>query len=165
MTSADALEQALLLFERYYDINRETPASPFAAEAQFHVHDEQYFLFKSAKYTESDSREIVFFAVSDHLTLDAAKQLDETAWETGLARVEPGPTHRNTDIDLIVFADEVDPDAAEYLRRTRRSKSYKFMLHGWSNYPVIAIETSTGQMTCNRLGQRLKKLFSNINFS
>ena len=164
MTAADALELVLPLFQVYYDITRENVTEPFQAEAAFHSHEEQYFLMKSAKYTECDAHEYVFFAVRDKLTLEEAKKLDEIAWAEGLSRARPSSIHRSTDISLILLADVVDPDAADYIKKLRRSKSYKFLLHGYSNYRTIAIETSTGVMAHNRLGQHLKKLFSNINF-
>ena len=164
MTSADALDRVLPLFERYYDITQEGAAEPFDAEAAFHSHDEQYFLFKSAKYTECDAHEYVFFAARDRLTLAEAQKLDERAWAEGLSRVKPSSIHRSTDIGLILLADRVDPDAAEYIKKLRRSKSYKLLLHGYSNYRTIAIETSTGAMSANRMGGHLRKLFSNINF-
>ena len=164
MTAPDALEKILPLFQVYYDIERENVLAPFDAEADFHSHDEQYFLLKSAKYTELDAYEHVYFAALDRLTLEKAQELDELAWEDGLRRAKPGPNHRSSDVTLILLADAVDEDAAAYVKKLKRSKSYKFLLHGFSNYHAIAIETSSGAMTCNRLGQHLKKLFSNINF-
>lgn len=165
MMSADALEKILPLFQVYYDIERENATEPFDAEAAFHSHDEQYFLIKTAKYTEMEAHEYAFFAALDKLTPENAKELDEIAWNTGLSRARPSSIHRSTDVTLVLVADEVDPDAAAYIKKLKRSKSYKCLLHGFSNYHAIAIETSTGVMTCNRLGQHLRKLFSNINFS
>ena len=164
MTSADALELVLPLFRTYYDITRDNVTEPFQAEAAFHSHEEQYFLLKSAKYTECDAHEYVFFAARERLTLEEAKKLDEIAWAEGLSRAKPSAIHRSTDVCLILLADTVDPDAADYIKRLRRSKSYMFLLHGYSNYRAIAIETSTGTMSSNRMGGYLRKLFSNINF-
>ena len=164
MTAANALEMVLPLFQVYYDIERDKVTEPFQAEAAFHSHDEQYFLIKSAKYTEIEAHEYVFFAARDRLTLEEAQRLADIAWETGLRRVQPSSIHRSTDMVLVLLADKVDPDAAAYIQKLKRSKSYMFLLHGYSNYRTIAIETSSGQMTCNRLGQHLRKLFSNINF-
>lgn len=165
MTATNALEAALPLFTQYYDITRENAAAPFDAEAAFHAHDEQYFLIKSAKYTEAESHEYAFFAARDSLSAEKAKQLDEAAWNEGMLRVKPSSIHRNTDVTLVIFADTVSPDAAAYIKKLHRSKSYRLMFHGYSNYHVIAIETSTGAMVSNRLGRHLVKLFSNINFS
>lgn len=165
MTAAEALEFTLPLFQRYYDIERESPAEPFQAEAAFHARDEQYFLVKRAKYTESESHEYAFFAARGELSLAEAQALDEAAWEEGMSRVKPSSIHRNTDVTLVILADTVAPDAAAFIEKLRRSKSYMFMLQGYSNYHVIAIETSTGRMACNRQGRHLRKLFGNIKFS
>ena len=165
MTAVDALDRILPLFQVYYDITcDDTVTEPFSAEAAFHSHDEQYFLFKSAKYTECEAHEYLFFSAMERLSLADARRLDDLAWAEGLSRVKPSSIHRSTDIGLILLADTIDPDAAEYIHRLHRSKSYMLLLHGYSNYRAIAIETTSGIMTCNRLGQYLRKLFSNINF-
>ena len=165
MTADAALEFVLPLFRQYYDITRCDAGAVFSAVAAFHSHEEQYFLLKSAKYTESDAHEYLFFRSMEHLTLSEARRLADAAWEEGLGRVEPSIIHRSTDIGLILLADRVDPEAAAYITKLRRSKSYKMLLHGYSNYRLIAIETSSGAMFPNRMGRHWKKLFGNINFS
>ena len=54
---SEALDQVLEAYKRYYTIDRDTPTAPFDAEAVFDMHGEQYFLIKSAKITDIDSRE------------------------------------------------------------------------------------------------------------
>ncbi len=162
MSAAEALETLLKSYRRYYNIIRENVTEPFAAEAVFHSHNEQYFLVKSATLSEADSHEYVFFATEEKLDLERARKLDETAWETGMSRVKPHNSHRNSDVVLVILAEEITPEAREYLSKLKRSKSYRFSLQGWSNYSVIAMETSTGQLSYNRRGRDLKKLFRNI---
>ena len=116
MTAADALERILPLYQVYYDIKRDGVTEPFAAEATFHVHDEQYFLIKSAKYTEVESHEHVFFAAADHLALEDAVRFDEAAWAEGMRRVQPSSIHRNTDVTLVLLADTVEPEAETYIK-------------------------------------------------
>lgn len=160
--TAEALERLLRSFEAYYTVNRETPAEPFRAEAEFRMHDEQYFLIKSAKVTEYDSREFLFFAVTDRLTPELYESLDERAWEEGLSRVEVKPNHRNTDISLLILADRVDPEAAALIKKRRRYKSYRFGFRGWSAYKVIAYDLESGTTVQNRMGDGMRQIFSNI---
>jgi hypothetical protein len=94
--------------------------------------------------------------------MELAKELDEVAWARGMSHVNPGPNHRNSDVHLVVLADKMDDDAAQFLKKLRRYESYHHTFWGWSHYRVIALETSTGKLTCNRMGQILKKLFGNI---
>ena len=164
MTAGEALEKVLPLFDVYYRLERENAAPPFMAEAVFTAKDTHFAVYRNVKIGEADSGEILYFIAVDHLTEALARQLDETAWSTGLSRVHPGPDHRNTDIGLVVLADTVDADAEKLVKKSHHHKSYKHMFHGWSNYYLVAIETSTGRLTTNRMGQHFRKLFGNINF-
>ena len=162
MKAREALPKLLKSYYRYYNVTEENVTPPFAAEAEFHSHEEQFFLIKQAKLSESESKEYVFFAVTEHLTLAQAMQLDEIAWETGMSRVFPHDGHRNTDVALFILADVIDDDAKKFLKKLRRYKSYRHTLHGWSHYRVIAQEMSTGKPVFNRMGRQLKKLLRNI---
>lgn len=162
MTTTEALEQLLRSYSVYYDITREGVTEPFAAEAAFHAHDEQYFFTKGAKMDEMDSFEFVFFHESEHMTLAEAQRLDELAWSTGMTRVKPSAKHHCSDVCLILVADKVDEEVFRFVKKLRRYKSYKFTLHGWSHYRVVALETSSGRQAFNRMGRNLKKLFRNI---
>lgn len=162
MTAQEALQTLLKSYWRYYNVKDEGVEAPFAAEAEFLSQDVQYFLVKSAKLGEADSHEYIYFATEEHLTLERAKLLDETAWSRGMSRVEPKPNHRNSDVHLVILAEKMDDDATQFLKKLYRYESYKHMLWGWSHYRVIALETSTGRLTCNRMGRILEKLFRNI---
>ncbi len=162
MTPAQALEKILRSYRQYYNVKTQEVEEPFAAEAAFHSHDEQYFLVKSARLAEADAHEYVFFAAEDSLSLDRVRLLEETAWERGLSRVRPHANHRSTDVVLVLLAQTIDPDAADYIRRIKRYQSYRFTLQGWSAYHVIAMETSTGNLICNKRGRNLRKLLRNI---
>ena len=162
MTATQALDTLLRSYVRYYDITRENVEPPFAAEAVFHTHDETYFLVKSARLSEADSHEYVYFATVDQLDLPGVQELDETAWTRGMDHVKPHSSHRNSDVTLVILAEHIAPEAMEAIGKLRRSKSYRYGLQGWSNYRVIAMETSSGRLAYNRLGRNLKKLFRNI---
>lgn len=161
MNFNDALEKILCSFQAYYNIKREVEA-PFVAEAEFISHNEQYFLIKKAKVAEINSNEHVFFYSSESLDAQTLQEIDQCAWSRGLSRVIPDSNHRNTDVTLIIVADHIQPDAMKLVRKLKHYKSYMFTLHGWSNYRLIAVELSSGNLAYNRQGQSLKKLVSNI---
>ena len=161
MTPHQTLDELLKSYVRYYDIKREDVTPPFDAEAAFHSHDEQLFISKTLKLSEAEAHEYVFFAAVPALDAARAKELADKAWETGLARVDPHPYHRSTDVTLVVVTDELSDDAARYFEREKRSQSYKHSLHGWSDFRVIAFETTSKKTACNRRGRALKDLFRN----
>ena len=165
MSPSDVLNNVLKSYRGYYDVRTEDVEAPFAAEAAFHSHDEQYFLMKSAKLSEAESHEYVFFAAGEDLTLEDVQKLDEAAWRLGLSRVRPHGSHRSTDVVLVILGRHISPEAMDYIRRVKHYQSYRYTFHGWSHYRAVALETSTGTLSCSSRGQDLKKLFRNIHIS
>ncbi|MCI8466003.1 MAG: hypothetical protein HFI63_09150 [Lachnospiraceae bacterium] len=162
MEMTEMLDKLLHSFERYYDVRREAVTEPFVAEAEFSLHDEQYFLVKSARIAEMDSKEYVYFATADRLDREGFVAFDEAAWERGLARVKPHANHRNTDIVLVILAEYMEKEVFSMIPKTKHYKSYRLGFQGWSHYRLIAVELSSGRVACNRQGRNLRKLVSNI---
>lgn len=154
-------DKLLKSYSAYYNINTETPTEPFFAEASFKAHNEQYFLVKSAKLSEFDSKEFVFFAHEEILDEKTFAKLDERAWNEGLSRADIKANHRSTDVVLIILAESFAGDTEKTIKKTNHSKSYKFGFYGYSNYKLVAYELSSGKTCSNRMGKDLKKLFGN----
>ena len=155
----DVADRLLKSYSTYYNINTDTPAEPFFAEASFKAHNEHYFLTKKAMLSEYDQKEFVFFARVAALDEKTLKELDERAWQEGLSRAEIKENHRSTDVVLIILADSFDENILKAVKKTKHSKSYRFGFYGYSNYKLVAYELSTGRTCFNRLGKDLRKLF------
>ena len=162
MTTDEMLSKLLPLFKNYYNINTEEVEEPFAAEAVFESHNEQYYLIKAAKVADVDTKEFVYFAKCDDLTYEELAKLDAVAWERGIAQVMPASGHRNTDITLYVIAGNIDEEAGRSVRKMRHYKSYKWGFWGWSNYRLVVIGCSKGRAYYNHQGKAFKKLVGNI---
>ena len=158
MTAQDALEKLLRAYARYYDIERDHPAEPFAAEAVFHSHDEQYFLIRAARIAEAEAHEYVFFAVEERLSAKRLTELASAAWTEGLKRVTPHRDHRSSDVILIVLTDAAEPEALRTAKRLKQYRSYRWGFRGWSHFLLYTVEAPTGRGAWNRQGARLKKL-------
>ena len=165
MTHSEALDRLLAAYSGYYNINRETPAAPFAAEAVFNLHDEQFFLIRSAKISEADTREFVFFALADTLDMETFRRLDSAAWETGLSRVELTRNHRNTDVNLFILARHIPEEVKREVRKTRHYKSYRFGLRGWSSGRLIACDLTERTAVHNARGDNLLQVVKSTLFS
>ena len=156
MTGREALENLLRAYGDYYNITRDKP--PFAAEAVFHSHEEQYFLIRSARIAEAESHEYVFFAVENDLTPERLRELDAAAWDAGSARIKPHKDHRSSDIALIILAEQIAPEAAALIPKLRRYRSYLFGFQGWTHYQLCAVDLSAERLFCNWQGRKLRKL-------
>ena len=157
----NALDQLLKAFSGYYNINLSSPAAPFAAEAVFSAHDEQYFLVKAARLTDYNTSEHVFFALEDQLTAQRLAKLDLTAWETGILRADPGPKHRATDVGLCILTGHLTDEAAALVPKLKHSKSYRFGFYGYSQYRLVAYDLFSKRLVRNRMGDSLEKAIRN----
>lgn len=162
MTVNEMMDKLLRSFQVYYNVKREDVAPPFMAEAEFHTHDEQFFLVRSAVLAEAESREYIYFAIQAYLDEEALENLDQVAWTRGLERVKPHKDHRNTDITLFIVAEKISEEAFRKIPKLCHYKSYHFGLQGWSHYRLVAIEQSSGRAVYNRFGRSYKKLIRNI---
>ena len=162
MTTNEALDLLLRSYGHYYDVYRDNVTDGFVAEAHFHSHDEQYFLFKAAKLSEADSNEYVYFALAETLTAETVDALTEKAWAAAMSLVNPSPSHQGTDAALVILADTITPDAVRAIKKARRFASYKHGFHGFSHFRLIAFEPTSKKLVHNRMGDSMKKLFRNI---
>lgn len=162
MTLQEALDKLLPSFQRYYNIRTEGVEAPFAAEAIFQSHNEQYFLIKSARISEMNDHETIYFYTAENLSAADLSSIDACAWERGTANIELNSKHHSTNVAMIVIADKIDDDAFRLVKKLSHSKSYKLGIYGYSSYRLVAIELSTGKVAHNRQGHDLGKLVSNI---
>ncbi len=162
MSTDDVLNALLPLFKNYYNVNTENCEQPFAAEAVFTSHNEQYYLIKAAKVADININEYVYFVKSGRLSDEELGRFTDTAWERGISHVVPGYDHRSTDITLFILADNIEEDLIRKIKKTRRYKSWKWGFNGWSNFKLVAIECSSGKAYYNHQGRSLKKLVGNI---
>lgn len=158
MNLSEALEKLLPSYTNYYDIKKDNVVVPFAAEAEFHAHNEQYVLVKAAKIADIDSNEYVFFATEESLSIEKFCELDAKAWNHGLSRVNPKEGHRNSDVTLVILTNNLEEGVAKLIKKAHHSKTYKFGIRGWSNYSVICCDFNSGKLYFNRLGANYKKL-------
>jgi len=142
--------------------NAFTVAEGFDAEARFNSKSEQYFLVKAAKVADIDTAEYVYFKHEDELTEKRLALLDEKAWNAMLSMVNPGPSHKNTDAVLIIFADKVSEGARDFAFRAKHSKNYNHALYGYSNYRLIVIELEKGIVYFNKQAKILMELVGKI---
>lgn len=158
----EVLDKLLLSYKQYYNITQDESVQPFSALAEFHSHNEQFFLVKAAKVADIDSNEYVYFALQDELNPEALDSLDKLAWQRSMAKVVPSSAHRNSDVSLIIIADKISDETRQAIKKIKHYKSYKFSFWGWSNYSLIAFDMSDKSLAFNRRGKDLKRFFINL---
>ena len=160
METSQALEKILPAFEQYYTVNKNSEP-PFCAQAEFRSHNEQYFLVRSAHIADIDSNEFVYFAATQSFTKEQLEDFSKQAWEQGLSKVKPYNGHRNSDVSLIILADNLAEDKNQLIKQIKKTKlykSYKFSFHGWSNFKLVVVDLETQDIYFNRFGKDYRKL-------
>ena len=160
METSQALEKILPAFEQYYTVNKESNP-PFSAQADFRSHNEQYFLVRAAHIADIDSNEFVYFATTKSFTKEQLEDFSKQAWESGLSKVKPYNGHRNSDVSLIILADNLAEDKNQLIKQIKKTKlykSYKFSFHGWSNFKLVVVDLETQDIYFNRFGKDYRKL-------
>lgn len=157
-----ALEKILPSYKRYYDIKTENVTEGFAAEAEFHSHNEQYFLVKSAKLADMDSHDYVFFAEREVMTFEEAQKLAFMAWQTAQSRIKPVYGHKNSDVTLIILSDSFAREEGKKCGKIHYSVSYKMGMYGWSNFKLMAVSLKDERFYSNWHGRDLKKQIKNM---
>lgn len=150
-----ALEKIVASYTRYYDIAK-SDGKPFVATAEFHSRGEEFFLTKSAVIGESESHEFVFFAIVDFLNDEQLKKFAEKSWECGLKKTRVKYGNQNTDITLVICANEIADEAKCFTKKYRKRKNYWLGFCGWNDARLILCEAKTKNFFCNKLGNEVK---------
>ena len=162
MNRQEIFDKLLQSYQIYYNVKVKDVPPPFAAEAEFHSHDERFFLIRRAIIDEVENNEFVYFASCEELTPDLFRELDESAWSRGIGKAKPSGHHQSTDVSLIVLTDTIMPEVEKAIRKSRHTVSYRHGLHGYSNYHLIVLEVTTGRIIHNRLGYTLKRVLKSV---
>ena len=159
----EALTQALLQsYEAYYDVATVDDGTPLVATCDFHSTSEQYVLTKKAKLWAAETNEYVFLFHLSELTNEALVQCREQALTLGMEKIHPHSEHMYSHITAILLCGETKPDAAEQLKRYKKSANFKLSLHGWMEYRIAAVDLSTGEVVTNRKGKDLSKSLGQV---
>lgn len=157
-------------YRAYYDPREGAPfqtgqgntALTLVQRQDFHLTESNYLLFRQAKLYEYASNEYLFLYAAPHLTLAAAQAAVEHAYTEGMAQFTPAPGHKCTVISAVILCDTCDADAAKYLRRVRRYKSFHLSFYGWMNLHTALLVREGDRILTNEAGRDKAKVIKNI---
>ena len=162
MTKQEMLHKLLDAYSHHYDIDPQA-AGPFAAAATYYMRDENYLISKKHVLSALEQYEYVYFFLTNHLDLNTLEQQIALSMELGGKRVKPHKEHMSSYITLVILADTIDPDAKLRLKKTKYRKYFRLALHGWMEYHIAAMETSTMSFLSNPAGKEARKTLE-LNF-
>lgn len=160
MTRQEAVERLCTLYQSDFDVRLcKTHEEPLAAQMDFYANSSKYVLSKKAKLWEANSFEYVYLFSVPHLTREIYEQCEKLAYEQGMARINPGPTHMYTYITALFVCDSCDEDARKALKRCRLYKSFRMSYWGWMDFHTAMVVLPEEKVSSNRSGHSAAQVF------
>lgn len=162
-TRGEIIDWLASYYSAYYDVHdqRETD-SALMLRCDLHVNNQKYLLFKKNVLWEANCHEYVYIFSIPKLTADIYRQLEEYTHTEGMKLVDPVEGHMYTYLTCVIVADEIEPEAAKALKKSRIQKSFRFSLRGWMELHTAALDRSTGHTSTNLSGRANAKLFNKL---
>ena len=159
ITLEQCLSKLLDAYSHTYDIDRDVTVEDtvYPAMATYYLRDENYLISKQHVLSAVEQHEYVYFLLADHLTAENLQEHIDRTKAAGLAKVHPHKDHMFSNVGLVVLANSIAPEAKKLIRRTHFRKYYKLSLHGWTEYQLAAMETSTNCFFSNPAGRGARK--------
>ena len=165
-TREEIIDWLASYYSAYYDVHeqegREDPSLPLKLRCDLHVNNQKYLLFKKNVLWEANCHEYVYIFSVPRLSADIYQQLEEYTYKEGMKLVDPVEGHMYTYLTCVVVADEIEPDAAKALKKSRIQKSFRFSLRGWMELHTVALDRSAGRTSTNLSGRANAKLFNKL---
>ena len=154
------LDKLLNAYSHQYDIARDVTVDGgfFPATATFYLRDENYLISKKHVLSAVENYDYTYFYITDHLDTATLRQQIDLTMKVGTARVKPHRDHMSSFVSLVILADTIDEEAKKLIRKTRFQKYFRLALHGWMEYHIAAMETSTNSFLSNPAGKGAKKI-------
>ena len=154
------LDKLLSAYSHQYDIARDVTVDggSFPATATFYLRDENYIINKKHVLSAVENYDYTYFYITDHLDAATLRQQIDLTMKVGTARVKPHRDHMSSFVSLVILADTIDEEAKKLIRKTRFQKYFRLALHGWMEYHIAAMETSTNSFLSNPAGKGAKKI-------
>ena len=153
------LNKLLDAYSHVYDIDRDVCVEDtvYPAMASYYLRDENYLISKQHVLSAVEQHEYLYFLLTDHLSADDLQAHIDRTKAAGLALVHPHKEHMFSNVGLVVLANTIAPEAKKLIKRTHFRKNYLLTLHGWTEYQLAAMETSTNCFFSNPAGKEARK--------
>ena len=158
-TLQEYLDQLLEAYSHHYNVERDVTVEggSYPAAATFFLRDENYFFSKKKVISAVEQFDYTYFYLTEHLDAAAAQAQLDLALKTGMSRVRPHKEHKSSYVTLVILANTIDPEAKKLIQKTRFTKNFRLALHGWMEYHIAAMETSTNSFLSNPAGKGVRK--------
>ncbi|MCD7777566.1 MAG: hypothetical protein LUH47_03585 [Clostridiales bacterium] len=163
MTRDEMVKKLTESYEGFFDLNyySDSPVGLFA-RCDFHIHNEKYVLVKSARLWEADCHEYVYIFSVKNLTEEVFERCRAYVIQEGDKLIDPKPGHMYTYLTAVFICDDFTKEAKALLKKSKRYKSYRFSLNGWSEFRTFAVRARDKVSFHNKATKESAKLVKKL---
>ncbi|QKG92591.1 hypothetical protein EXE43_06405 [Halorubrum sp. SS5] len=124
-----------------YDLDRDVvvDGERFDMTAEMRVRNQKQFLHPALSYADHDMREFVFARRVATPSVDEAERLVEFAHGVADERVDAHEEHYGTDVTVVLVADRIPDDVAEFVDGFRDRTLLKFGYYGHYEVNLVVV--------------------------
>lgn len=166
MTTSVSVDKYLsVLADRYapyYDVswNEELAGRRFDLVARFKLRSERYFAVKTLTLYAYENRETALVQVVRRIDGPAVAEFTNYLKRAVSLLVQPNEEHMSTMLTgVLVAEEEVTAEARSLVERFRYSKSFKWLLEGWCDVRLLAVDLASGQVYSNKAGRAVREAY------
>jgi len=161
-TLADYLECLAGRLSRYFDVSRneEVAGRKLDLVGRFKVRSEKYFFVKSLTLFAYENQEIVLVEGDKKIDRSKAEEFGKYLKDLIPLLVKPSEEHMSTTLTGVLVAEKgVAPEAQVWVEHFRHSQNFKWLLHGWCDVRLLAVDLASGQVYSNKAGRAVKEAY------
>ena len=124
-----------------YDLDRDAvvDGERFDMTAEMRVRNQKQFLHPALSYADHDLMEFVFARRVSTPSVDAVERLVEFAHRVADERIDAHEEHYGTDVTLVLVADRIPDDVAEFVDGFRDRTLLKFGYYGHYEVNLVVV--------------------------
>lgn len=156
-TREEIIERILERHRAYYDIEV-IGSMGLVAIASFHRTSGTHLITESIPLHSEEDHEYVYIYSEESIDENGLDGIIGSSLRMGAERISPKRGHRRSMITTIAVCDSISAEAKRRIRRHGFFKSFRFMLHGWMEHRIVAVESSTGCVVAGRRSGDLTRM-------
>ncbi|MDI3538830.1 MAG: hypothetical protein PWP12_1023 [Bacillota bacterium] len=161
-TLSEYLETLAGRLSPYFDVfrNEEVAGRRLDLVGRFKMRSEKYFFVKSLTLFAYENREIVLVEGDKEINRSKAEEFAGYLKDLIPLLIKPSEEHMSTMLTGVLVAEEgVTPEAQVWIGRFRHSQNFKWLLHGWCDVRLLAVDLASGQVYSNKAGRAVKEAY------
>lgn len=146
----------------YFDVSRDEEVAGRRLDlvGRFKVRSEKYFLVKSLTLFAYENQEIVLVEGDKKIDRSKAEEFADYLKDLVPLLVKPSEEHMSTTLTGVLVAEEgVAPGAQDWIERFRHSQNFKWLLHGWCDVRLLAVDLASGRVYSNKAGRAVREAY------